>query len=204
MSKVFYISLMALMMSLLAVGLSTYQFYRFLGQQSASALLRDFLFLGLSYIATALVVAALFVVYRFHEHATWPIVSTCVQFLYLSFLWATVFSFYSDPVRFFESKRAVWEGCDHTEINRQYKCCGFDASARCGPDELPCSRAIAKRLARQLMTEASWQLSLALIHIGAMAALWATHCLGGIEFDQTPQNQPIGNKHEYVQMAQPQ
>jgi hypothetical protein len=204
MSKVFYISLMALLTSSLAVGLSTYQFCQFLDRQSASSLLRDFLFLDLSYIATTLVVAALFVVYRFHEHATWPIVSTCVQLLYLSFLCATVFSFYSDPVHFFESKRAVWERCDHNEINRQYKCCGFDAGARCGPGELPCSRAIAKRLARHLMTEASWQLSLAVVHIGAMAAIWATHCLGGIEFDQTPQNQPIGNKHEYVQMAQPQ
>jgi hypothetical protein len=200
MSKVFYISLMALLMSSLAAGLSTYQFYQFLDRQPASALLRDFLFLDLSYIATALIVAALFVVYRFHEHVAWPVFSTCVQLLYLSFLWATVFAFYSDPVHFFESKRAIWEYCNHAEINRQYKCCGFDATARCALGELPCSRAIAKRLAMQLMSEMSWQLSLAVIHIGAMAAIWVTHCLGGIEFDQIPQNQPIRDKHEYVQM----
>jgi hypothetical protein len=189
MSKVFYISLILLLSTVVMAPLSLYYTNRAAAGHSASALTRDFRLLDGAYFATSLVISAFFFGYRFWEHLAWPVAATSVEAVYLAFAWALLFSFYSDPIGFFQSRDGLWLALpDPDAVYRQYRCCGFpraDAPAQCG-DRPPCARAVARAMLQGLLARAATHIALAALHVGAIAAMWLTHALGGIEFDRPP------------------
>jgi hypothetical protein len=205
MSKVFYLSLIALLSTTIFVPVLAYQDYKSTSRHSASILLRDFWRLDLSYILTSLLISGFFFGYRFWEHIAWPLVTTAVQLTYLLFSCAFVFSFYSDPVGFFASREKLFRELSNPQaLYLEYRCCGFAIDPprnECG-DQISCARAIARAMLPELMGSVSRHIALAGLHIAAGAAIWVTHAFGGIEFDQPPQNQPQRGNEGYVQVLE--
>lgn len=207
MSKVFYLSLIAMMTTVIGSLLSAYQFYDFWMKQTAKELLFDFWILELSYIACSLLVSAVFFIYRFCEFIIWPIVSTIIQIVYFAYVWTTIFNFYENPVGFISAKREVWNGYTNMtkqEVYSQYKCKGFvseDLSVTDRVTYMPCSRSIYRKLGSELLSHASNQFTMSFIHVASMISIWLTHFMGGIEFDQTPENvSPSAAQHQYTQI----
>jgi hypothetical protein len=206
MSKVFYLSLIALMSLLVGSGLPIYQFYQFTLHHPASFLLTEFWVLHFMYVGIALIVSMLFFIYRFNQHVVWPIICTITQIVYLTYVYMTLYGFYSNPVGFFESKENLWNSqpADQTyAASERYHCCGFRLANFNGECRyaLPCARAISKTLSHDLMEEAYTHITMCQVHIISMIAIWFTHLMGGIEFDQAPRHVPVHNKAEYNQLA---
>jgi hypothetical protein len=203
MSKVFYFSLIALLSTVILAPLTAHHMSQSVSKHSAAFLLRDFRVLDLADVLSSLVTSLFFFGYRFWENVAWPIAATVVQSVYLGYACSVVFSFYENPVGFFESQEALWGKANTSAVYAQYQCCGFAVGEDRGGcvEQLPCARAIARAMATELFGAAAGHLLLAAVHIAAGCAFWATHALGGIEFDQPPQNQAASAVGGYVHIV---
>ncbi|OHS98228.1 hypothetical protein TRFO_35430 [Tritrichomonas foetus] len=199
MSKIFYISLIIMLTTIIEQIRQMYMFNEFFMKQSASLLLIDFWYLELAFIICSILVSIVFFIYRFNEKIIWPLLSTILQIIYFYYVWTTAFRYYSSPVLFLTERKAIWEkGLQKIipQIYKQYKCCGFllnQTSNKCKEEEIPCSRAIIKKIGNNLSDFVSRDFSLSFIHVASMISIWATYFLGGIEFDQEPENKPGEN-----------
>ena len=208
MSKVFYFSLIAMMtMSIHNVLNLLYEFESILNSPSLF-LTFEFLFFDLSYIIVSIFASIFFFGYRFNESIKYPIYCTLLQGTYIVFSWIFCIWFCNNPIKYLELKNFIWNDKKYlfnvTNLIAKYNCCGLTLNdskflPQCKDKQIwSCSRAIINNEGSKLRSRAFTQFSFSFIHLAALASIWITHILGGVEFEDKANSKQNSSEYHKV------
>jgi len=171
-------------------------------------LTREFILFDTLYLIVTVFASIFFFGYRFNETKFYPILCSLLQGSYIVLSWSFCIWFCSNPISYIERKSSIWNNIDYnlnkTKLMNKYNCCGLtysdtQNSTICQNQNIwSCSRAIINQEGSKLRSRAFNQFSFSFIHLAALVSIWATHLLGGIEYEDKLSNKPQSAQYEKV------